>query len=428
MYSANTYIALYYCIVAVLWIHNPTVGVSQTIQWEKLNPIPGKGLESMEIDKDGRVFAFTHRYGGADNSIYRSTNNGDSWEKVGPPGYIGIAPNGTIYAVNGNSVAISYDHGDTWSDPTPIVDNGSKFDVTCVTVNAAGHVFVGTAQQRLYRSTNEGKQWQHCTNGITDTLIFTIASSPTTTGLLYAGSWSGVYVSTNNGDSWERSNKGLIDTFATKIVVGGDGIVYGGFSGNSTFGVARSTNNGKTWEQGDILNQNFPVTIYGMVVNSCLAIATTLEDGIIVSSDQGKTWRKTNTGIPTVPEEELWNFTHVIQLLNGKILIGGTRGKLYRSTTSTDVEEIAVRLGNNAICYPTPSTGIIYVQVDDTIECSNRTHSIVYDYIGNQYSIPTTCVSVSQAGLRLLDCSNLPNGRYYYRSEQSMPIVLMIAR
>lgn len=111
------------------------------------------GLDSMRIDhlafgSPGSIFAGVDiRYGSADVSLYRSTNDGSTWQAktAGIPGFedvqsIAAGPAGAVYASPFmGGVFRSTDTGDTWA-PTAL---GAPIQIYSLLVTQPGHVFAG---------------------------------------------------------------------------------------------------------------------------------------------------------------------------------------------------------------------------------------------------------------------------------------------
>jgi hypothetical protein len=84
----------------------------------------------------------------------------------------------------------------------------------------------------LYKSTDQGKTWAPCDQGIPDgTLVFTIAVNPARPERIYVGTSDGIYRSTDAGRNWSQVNEGLpeeLNVFDVEIMRMPDGkdVVY----------------------------------------------------------------------------------------------------------------------------------------------------------------------------------------------------------
>ena len=128
-------------------------------------------------------------------------------------GTAGDAPPGTTY-YPGARILRSTDGGRSWDEVGSGFPSGADtnihdiifdpFDPKVVYVATTSHeasITVG-----IYKSTDGGETWMPANNGLAEDLgsmdVHEIVASPTTPGLLYAGTRAGVYRSTDGGGSW----------------------------------------------------------------------------------------------------------------------------------------------------------------------------------------------------------------------------------
>ena len=149
------------------------------------------------------------------SGIYRSTDNGSSWDKLSLTGEtrkLAVAGDGTLYAGRGypdNDIYFSNDNGDTWMQTAP-----ANYDyINDIKVFPDGTVVVG-CDEGLFSFSPGDSLWTNINSGLpaspdnTDPIIQSLFV--TKEGVLYAGiSGQGVYVSTDKGDSWTAVNSGL---------------------------------------------------------------------------------------------------------------------------------------------------------------------------------------------------------------------------
>lgn len=180
----------------------------------------------------------------AAEKIFRSTNEGQSWEaispdltrndvsKMGPSGgpithdTTFVEHVGTIFALaesphqkglfwvasDDGLVHISRDGAKTWENITPsglpewttiAVLDLSPFDAG--TAYFAGHRYrLDDPKPYIYKTTDYGKTWTKITGGLPDDdWAWCVRSDTVRQGLLYAGTERGVYVSYDDGGSWQ---------------------------------------------------------------------------------------------------------------------------------------------------------------------------------------------------------------------------------
>mgnify|MGYP003834370097 CR=1 FL=1 len=91
-------------------------------------------------------------------------------------------------------------------------------EIECL-LTKGGNTFVGTAQDGVYLSTNNGGSWLAVNSGLPDLWISSLA----TDGInIYAGSGNGVSISNNNGTSWNLSNNLAFNTVLSLIAEAGN--------------------------------------------------------------------------------------------------------------------------------------------------------------------------------------------------------------
>jgi photosystem II stability/assembly factor-like uncharacterized protein len=171
------------------------------------------------------------------DGIYRSTDAGRNWSKIGLPeagqiGRIVVHPN----------------------DPDHVY------------VAALGHIFGPNEERGVYRTKDGGKTWEKVL-GVSDRAgAVDLAMDPNNPRVLFAAMWeverkpwtlisggdgSGVWRSTNGGDDWEEVTKGLPEETMGKISVsvsgGKSGRVYALIEAAETGGLYRSDDGGDSF-------------------------------------------------------------------------------------------------------------------------------------------------------------------------------------
>ncbi|MDB4874782.1 MAG: repeat-containing glycosyl hydrolase [Gemmatimonadetes bacterium] len=179
----------------------------------------------------------------AASKLFRSTNDGDSWEAISPdltlhdPKTLGPAGGPITYDMTGTEwyasifafaesplnadvlwagsddglVHVSRDRSKTWTNVTPpfpgkftrvSIIEASRFDPGTAYL-AANRYQLDDFKPYLFRTTDYGKSWRQITSGIPEgAYTRTIREDPVRRGLLYAGTETGVYFSTDDGARW----------------------------------------------------------------------------------------------------------------------------------------------------------------------------------------------------------------------------------
>lgn len=161
------------------------------------------GIKCLSVTKNNIVFAGTY------SALYRSSNNGDSWEK--PTSFFDkmfvfdlAAIDNKIYAATTKGLFISTDNGNNWFNADlnlpqdEILSIGIRGNILIVIYNGGNHP--------MYISTNGGYSWDtksKCPGGTAyDILIDTEKS-------IFSATLNGMYKSTDMGLSWSKINDGI---------------------------------------------------------------------------------------------------------------------------------------------------------------------------------------------------------------------------
>lgn len=253
--------------------------------WTALtNGLPPLEILSIAINSQGAVYLATN------GGIYRSTDNGDNWEHLNLSGYcISLAINSSnhIFAGTGSSIYRSIDFGNTWDEINQGLPPNST--VKSIAINSRDHLFAGTRGKGVFQSLDNGNSWTAVNNGLLDRDILSL--SVTGEDHIFTGTGGiGIFRSIDNGENWIESNTGLINTSIHDIAINANNKVFAG-----TVGLFSSTNNGNSWSR-----VGFPeLVIESIAFNSTGHIfAGTSEQGIFRSTDDGTSWMPINNGLP----------------------------------------------------------------------------------------------------------------------------------
>ena len=193
--------------------------------------------------------AETYYVGAASGGIFKTTDGGDNWlpifdeQEMLSIGDIEISKNNTdviwvgtgevnagggSLAYDGNGMFKSDDGGLTWeSRGLPDVGSISKvlidpFNEQTIFAGAMGPLFKKNNQRGVFRSTNDGQDWEQVLLVSDSTGIIDMSIHPDNGNIIYAASWerirrpnnrqyggetSRIYRSQDGGDTWERVNK-----------------------------------------------------------------------------------------------------------------------------------------------------------------------------------------------------------------------------
>ena len=174
------------------------------------------GLSNLKVY--GLGFYPPNVYAGTDGSgLFLSTNYGNSWTNVGftnkTVGDIAVR-NSIVFA------GVSYSNGgvyrsmDSCKSWTLVMNGVTDKNVLNLAVNGS-NLYLGTAYNGLFLSTNDGDNWTNLNNGLTDDVWFIVFHNSN----FFASTGHGVYLSTNSGADWINVSDGLTNLFVTSLVI-----------------------------------------------------------------------------------------------------------------------------------------------------------------------------------------------------------------
>ena len=141
-----------------------SAGDVPTNAWSPSGPGGGK-VKALAVDprfdsgKTAVVYAIaTGDFFGLDNSLFKSTDGGETWKSLIPAEVMAIDPErpSTIYA-GGSYLLRSTDGGRTWADISPHFEDDYLY-LTALAV-VPGGVLLAADSSRLLRSVDGGRTW-----------------------------------------------------------------------------------------------------------------------------------------------------------------------------------------------------------------------------------------------------------------------------
>lgn len=254
---------------------------------------------------DGKIFAGTSRLG-----IFSSSDQGDHWNPEG-----GASPRiiffsslntntpGSIYFVGAYTDGLFYsiNQGSSWMTvPRPF----RNMDVTGVTMDVSGKIFISGFPGSILRSENGPTGWVIINNGLPQVTVNSVIAVGNT--LLAATHGKGIYRSSDQGNSWLPTS--LDRYFVRKIF---SHPFLGLFAATLGNGLFRSTDNGLHWFPAGTEIERFYIFDFISGPNGWLYIAADTS-GVWTSSDGGQHWFPSRTGIEHRQFRALGYFEHYL--------------------------------------------------------------------------------------------------------------------
>ncbi|MFI5263581.1 MAG: WD40/YVTN/BNR-like repeat-containing protein, partial [Candidatus Kapaibacterium sp.] len=291
--------------------------------------------------------------GATPDSLFLSTDNGQTWVGVAPNGVlpmltVGSGANAVFYAnvappgTNGKILSYSTDGAQTWvTDTTGLSVPGLGGGYASSIVAIGSNVFSSDGIA-VYKQTAPGTTWTVDTTGLGlgSTVSFGQVGSMIASGnnLILNTGFSSLFVQASGG-SWSAANSGLpsftangihqwypVDAFATS----GSSVIAQVPHDSNQFGGAdlyssdfyRSTNNGGNWTKMNSAPIDYWGSTLGFTAASGSALFVVTDSGFYSSKDNGATWARQNQGLPAPGGQ---NFDAVM-VFGGNVLIGTQYG------------------------------------------------------------------------------------------------------
>ena len=294
------------------------------VNWTSRN----SGLTTLLIEslysENGNLFAGTR-----DSGVYLSANGGLLWQKksIGlPVNGMGVnsftSLNNKLFAGTfGGGIFSSTNNGDNWF----AVNNGfqpNPYVYSLLTNNTTVIAGMFAYPTGLYYSSNAGSNWQQFDAGLPPGDLYCVAGND---NKVYAGYTkypiTALYQTSNNGANWNYlstlpTSEGGIRGLLFKPPYVFAAIRYGG--------IYRSPVSGLNWTQlGSIV---YNINMNQILEKDGIIFSASPDSGIYKSFDDGVTWYKSNSGLPSTRIGAL--------TVSGENLVTSSGGPIYYSTNN----------------------------------------------------------------------------------------------
>jgi len=340
---------------------------------------------SLEKDSNGNLYAgVLTNLMPLTGSVYKSTNNGDTWDPTDTAinGFLAesmcVTLNNKLFVGTGHGIFSTDDFGASWVDMTNKI-SAVKFNNSFV-MDANGTVFIASDGGGIYKSTDKGDTWVETGSGdpsdANDLVIDDHGTMYATAGDVY-----GVVKSIDNGDTWTQASSGLptysfygLDLYDEGLSLGidGNGRIYLGLENGDVY---KTDDHAEHWSPTSSLPfSDDPQEIVALLGTAGSAIyAGTGGDGIFRSTDGGTTWEITNSGLPDFPD--VIENSLFLDSTTGDIYVGLWNGGLYKTSDEGDnwvevqtpapgCDVRSVTMDQNGNLYAVVCSGAVYVSPD----------------------------------------------------------------
>lgn len=175
-------------------------------------------------------------------------------------------------------------------------------------------------------ATAELNRWTSIGPQIPGGVVHTIRIHPKDSGVLFAGTDSGVFISRDFGQTWVSSNRGLTRfvVFVLAIDPVAPSNLYAGTSG----GIFKSADGGTNWMRASPAALSLPIHALAIDPRAPWTVSAGTDAGVLQTTDAGASWTFRNDGLTDLSITAL-----AIGPTSPSTLLAGTRsGRVYRTT------------------------------------------------------------------------------------------------
>lgn len=304
------------------------------VTWKLLKDTKGIHIFAVTISPSDSNFLLA----GSRNSLLRSTNAGQDWEKVSTEAYpdirninsVAIDPrnNDFLYAGTNHLPWQTTDGGKTWSrNVAGMVDDSDIMGIT-VNLNDPKLVYVN-ACSGIYRSTTAGKQWTKIPGiPFSARRTYALLPHPTQPNVIFAGTSEGLWRAKDGGKRWMLLTSK--STVLRSVVVHPDKpnrVIIA----TDDFGVQISNDLGDNFSDANngFINRHILAFMPDSVERGRV-LASVYHDSnagsVFASTDGGETWEPSAKGLGV---RDVFSFHQSIE--NPAVIYAGTNAGVYRS-------------------------------------------------------------------------------------------------
>jgi hypothetical protein len=331
-----------------------------------------------------------------DHGIYYSTNLGQNWMlSTRLDICASLTKKGANYFSGSTQMGVykSTDNGKSWEQTG--LDSGSVIGLG----SSSTHLFACVWTKGLFISSNDGVSWTHAS--LNRTSVRRLAASGST---VYVGAdTGGVYVSFNNGQTWTQTalNGGPIYGL----------VINGSYTMAAQFctGIFRSTNNGNTWAH------TFAMDTWSFACRNSNVFAGLSDAGVFLSTDDGVTFYAQNAGIEQLTITALY-------MSQNYLFAGTNWASIWRRPLSQmiGVENISSNVPQNYELYQNypnpfnPSTKIKFDVPSNVKSEKSNAKLVVYNILGKEIAVLVNEQLNAGTYEAVWNSNNFSTGVYFY--------------